>query len=467
MASLPSIDELIGSSVLSASTLAKKLESESKNILDNIENKIGDVYNDGKDKVNNVLPSMSDSEDEGKENGASSTKQGSGEPDLELDAFFLLKLQYPTEIQSLDDQGGVIKHWVTFYISEVQGSKYFTESKGGFVDSDTQASMDAENTRALYSTSSAAADSIVDSAKQIATNQSKQAVDAALGTNGAQNQSPTETIARGAASLVFDTIDTMSRVGQGIQKFISKRPQTKMLRKTINIYMPDTVMTSQNHNYTDTSLTQMMGLFGATWQAGGGLLQTVRNSFEEGQSLSKIATSLQESPGGAELLGRIGEALGAEGLSGALLRKQGYALNPQVELFFNGTNRREFQLDFRFNSRSENETRQIQEIIKAFRMHSAPSIPNISGGSTNAYGARYFALPSQFNIKFMFRDNGIAIENPNIAKIGTCVLERVDVNYVGNGKFMTFEDGQPIDIEVRLAFREIDIVSREDIEKGL
>jgi hypothetical protein len=211
----------------------------------------------------------------------------------------------------------------------------------------------------------------------------------------------------------------------------------------------------------------MMGLAGATWQAGGGVLQTVREGFENGQNLDKIATSVQDSPGGMELLGRIGEALGAQGLPGALLRKQGYALNPQVELIFNGTNRREFQLDFRFNSRSQKETKEIQEIIKAFRMHSAPSIPDLQGGNANAFGARYFALPSQFNIKFMFRNNGIAIENPNIAKIGTCVLERVDVNYVGNGKFMTFEDGQPIDIEVRLAFREIDILSREDIEKGL
>jgi len=31
---------------------------------------------------------------------------------------------------------------------------------------------------------------------------------------------------------------------------------------------------------------------------------------------------------------------------------------------------------------------------------------------------------------------------------------------------MTFEDGQPVDIEVRLSFREVDIMTREAIEEG-
>ena len=465
------INDLIGSSVLSASSFAKDLESKSKNIFDDLENRVGNIFDEVKDKITNKLKSASDDQDTGQENGASTSREGSGDPLLEFDDFSFQKLQYPTEIQSLDDPDGVVKHWVTFYISEVQGSKYFTESKGGFVGDATQSAVDAENTLTLYGTTSAAGNQVLTDLARVG---DRIATDASDVKNSAKNGDFKEA-GVAAAETFFGGLGrgglaAASGLGQGVQNLISKRPKTKMLKKTISVYMPDTVMTTQNHNYNDVGLTEMMGKFGAITQAGGGILKQITGGVDEGVPLDKIATNAAFSPGGAELAGRLGESVfDAPGLTGALLRTQGAALNPQVELFFNGTSRREFQFDFRFNSRSKSETSQIQQIIKAFRMHSAPSIPGAAQGSdSSSFGARYFALPSQFNIKFMFRNNGLAEENENIAKIGTCVLERVDVNYVGSGKFMTFEDGQPVDIEVRLSFREIDVISREDIDlKGL
>lgn len=56
--------------------------------------------------------------------------------------------------------------------------------------------------------------------------------------------------------------------------------------------------------------------------------------------------------------------------------------------------------------------------------------------------------------------------NDKLPKINRCVLESIDVNYNGSGKYITYEDGQPIDIEVRLQFRETDIMTRAEIEAG-
>jgi hypothetical protein len=211
----------------------------------------------------------------------------------------------------------------------------------------------------------------------------------------------------------------------------------------------------------------MFGDVGAIMQIGSPMLKEGLEGFSFGGAadpLGGLKGIVQGTPaaGVAEIVGRLGESVAGmdERFKDALVRSQGFAINPQVELFFTGTERRQFQFDFRFNSRSQKETEQIKEIIKAFRMHSAPSIPD------TGTGARYFVPPSQFDVKFYFRKDGLSVENEFIAKMGTCVLESVDVNYVGSGKFMTFEDGQPVDIEVRLSFQEVDIITREAIEKG-
>ena len=82
-------------------------------------------------------------------------------------------------------------------------------------------------------------------------------------------------------------------------------------------------------------------------------------------------------------------------------------------------------------------------------MFAAPSInPNSRG--------RYFIVPAQFDIQFKFKQE----ENDFIAKISTCVLEAIDVNYAGAGQFASFTDGMPVDISMQLRFKEADIITR-------
>jgi len=276
------INDLIGSSVLSASSFAKDLESKSKNIFDDLENRAGNIFDEIKNKISNKLKSASDDQDTGQENGASTSRQGSGDPLLEFDDFSFQKLQYPTEIQSLDDPDGVIKHWVTFYISEVQGSKYFTESKGGFVGDATQSAVDAENTLTLYGTTSAAGNQVLTDIARVA---DRGITDASNVKNSVKNGDYKEAgvaAAETGGGLGRGGLAIATGFGQGVQNLISKRPKTKMLKKTISVYMPDTVMTTQNHNYSESSLTEMMGNFAAIAQAGGGILKQSTGGVDEG-----------------------------------------------------------------------------------------------------------------------------------------------------------------------------------------
>jgi hypothetical protein len=460
-----SLADLIESSVVGTAKRAKDLQSAAKEAKSELKRVGEKIFGDNDQDEDNKLKSESDND---KENQSDSSENERKPSKMDRDPFALDKLQYPVEIQSLDDPDGPIKHWVTFYISEFESSKYASKTEnfvspeqqdavlGGGYSSTKLAqlrppSISDPNNRDLFSEQ----------------NLKGGAAGAAIGAGlaFAQNFSSKFGLSSGK-----QTTSAPQGAFIGVtQNIISQRPKTKMLKKTINIYMPDTLMTTQNHGYENVSLTDMFGDVGALMQIGSPMME---GAFKgEGKDVgSSIVGGLKgigqgmPSAGAAEVIGRLGESIGDMNskFKDALVRSQGFAINPQVELFFTGTDRREFQFDFRFNSRSAKETEQIQKIIKSFRMHSAPSMPADSVGT----GARYFVPPSQFDIKFYFRNDGQSIENPYLAKIGTCVLERVDVNYVGSGKFMTFEDGQPVDIEVRLSFREVDIMTREAIEEG-
>ena len=385
--------------------------------------------------------------------------QQASAPEFEIEPerktkYDLVSLKYPTEIQTLGED---IKHWVTFHISEVEASKYLktsetlsqeeTDAVLGPGYSSTKLAM-AQELGAGAVASVAAAEGIVQT-----TQAAGDAVAGKLGASGAK-------FFKKLAYRFGGVAGTSTGAGAVVAvSNLTQRPKFKMLKKTISLYMPDTVMVSQHQNYQDVSFTEMFGFVGAAGQIGSAAYDEFDITSPE--SLKNIANS----PGGREVLGAIGERVGKIGgidltkYKDALVRGAGNAINPQLELFFKGTERREYQFDFRFVSRSQKETQQIQEIIKAFRAHSSPSMPE--GNNT-----RYFVVPSQFDIKFYFQGQTGTAENVRIPKIGTCVLERIDVNYVGSGKFLTFEDGQPIDIEVRLMFKEIDIMTREAIEAG-
>lgn len=137
----------------------------------------------------------------------------------------------------------------------------------------------------------------------------------------------------------------------------------------------------------------------------------------------------------------------------------GYAVNPAIEVLYSAPTLREFQFDFNFAPRSETEANQVMEIIRQFRLHQAPEV------SEHSYGM-FFVPPSEFDIQFQMNENGSFKENPNIPRISTCVLKAINVNYSPNNQFVTFTDGVPVQIQMRLQFTEIDMITRDRVELG-
>lgn len=170
-----------------------------------------------------------------------------------------------------------------------------------------------------------------------------------------------------------------------------------------------------------------------------------------------VVTSMANIPG----LKILGKLIGA-GIS--TVKKYapltGYALNPVIEVLYSSPTLRKFQFDFTFAPKSKKEAEQVMQIIKEFRKHQAPEVAESTKGM-------FFIPPSEFDIRFYrnVKDGGFT-ENTNVPRISTCVLETMNVNYAPNNQFVTFEDGVPVQIQMRLSFMEMDMITRDVVKLG-
>jgi hypothetical protein len=221
--------------------------------------------------------------------------------------------------------------------------------------------------------------------------------------------------------------------------------------------MPDTIHTTYQNSWKTTNAQDVAGDAAKYAQIAG------EHPFGTGDNA--IKTGIDNIVGGqavqfnnaqsAELASDLATKTGVvgDGFTDLTLRSQGRAINPHTEMLFQATANRRYQFEFHFIPRSAEESVAIYNIIKAFKAFSAPEVSGDAGG-------RYFIPPGVFDIQFFFMDT----ENPAIAKVSTCALEAIDVNYSGAGQWGTFNDGAPLKIDLNLSFTEVDIITRELIE---
>lgn len=244
--------------------------------------------------------------------------------------------------------------------------------------------------------------------------------------------------------------------------------KTKRIQQSIALYVPDTMVFDDAQQYEDVSLTKEFGA-GATLGAQIGY-NTGKDTFAGGAigagvgigaaaALSSIAKSFAN---GADRVGEFGKQIsGTLGKAANLTPKLlGFAMNPMIEVIYQQPTMRQFQFDFLFAPRSPAETNSVVQIIKMFRRHMAPEF----NPTTGIQGAA-FLPPSEFDISFHVNNKGSFSENNKIPRISTCVLKTMNTNYAPT-QFATFNDGMPVQIQMRLAFQELDLITRERIDAG-
>lgn len=156
-----------------------------------------------------------------------------------------------------------------------------------------------------------------------------------------------------------------------------------------------------------------------------------------------------------------GDSLSNDDVFGAI---SGAILNPNTELLFSGHDMRNFQLNFKMVPRNADESVEIQEICRIFKMCTLPSKnPGKVFGATNqGLTAGFIGVPNLCKVSFM-KGPG---QHPALPVYKICAVTQVDVNYTPDGAYATYSDGSPVAIQLSINFQETKLVFAEDIKNN-
>jgi hypothetical protein len=163
-----------------------------------------------------------------------------------------------------------------------------------------------------------------------------------------------------------------------------------------------------------------------------------------------LATSFSNLPGlGANL-----------NYNDVLALTSGTILNPNTELLYSGFGLRSHGYSFKMIPQSSGEAQAILDIVKTFREACVPSTANSIFGTE---GKNFINLPKLCEVKFFKAGGG---ENEYLPKYKVSGITSVNISYVTEGSYMSFEDGKPIGIQLTVGFKETKLVFRDDLESG-
>ena len=355
--------------------------------------------------------------------------------------FGLSNLRYPSDLSSSDKN-----HYMTITIFEQRNTQFVNDP-----------ALDASGKQALSGVfgndaSSAGVRAAAGEAGQALVGIVNKGVD--LLAQGANllgiNSNSTAQAQQGAQTLTGYANDVFGAAGNpmGLRA-------TGKITTTISLYMPDTLVFDHHQGYSDVG---MGGELLTGLAAGGKSIADIVNNPGTDDKFKQAVTNL--SPFALSILANKGGNFGKTLFTAAT----GVVQNPMLEMIYTSPKFREFRFDFQFYPRSQKESEEVQNIIRELRFHQAPEGLAISNGF-------FMVPPSEFGINFYY--NGV--ENPNIPKLGLCVLDSLIVDYAPNG-FSAYEvpgqrtpqrggTGMPVAIRLSLNFKETEIRTKASYDK--
>jgi hypothetical protein len=244
-------------------------------------------------------------------------------------------------------------------------------------------------------------------------------------------------ITSGVVSKFNDLVDSISNLPGSQVKFESQglnfQPKRNKPIGQISLYMPDTLDFQYPVSYDDS--VSAVGALGSTVGA-------AIDKLVPGKGMGKIGQAITSAIETAGPIAQLG------------LQKAGYAVNPQLQVLFQGIGFREFSMNFTFTPYSKEEAKMVEKIIQSFRKNAAPHIETGAGGM-------FFVPPASFGIKFLF--NGA--ENTHLNRIKDSVITNIDVNYAPQG-WSSHDDGAPVQTTLSLTFKELTLVDSTQIQNG-
>jgi hypothetical protein len=366
-------------------------------------------------------------------------------------------LRYPIDIGNADKG-----HYMLFFIKKQAESKTAESTPTGFVEA-TKAAVKNPINDLVNSATDAVKGNFsgeLSSGIQNAFNQVNNATGGVVGNLTSSVGNAFKTITGKISSLnnpfgQVNIINASGAVSQAINRdniksLTASGDLVRGIRKTtrtgqvIALYMPDTLQFDYQQDYESLSLGATAAGIGAG--AAAGTAGTKQGAFTA--AIKAIPAAVQAA---------ANARLGAIGALGGFLAT-GAVVNPLLEVLYRSPQFRSFQYDFIFYPRDEREAVEVQKIINSLQYHQAPEFKEGSAGSL-------LVPPSEFDIEFYYSGK----VNPNLPKIGNCVLKSILVNYAPNG-FSAYEvpgqnateggTGMPVAIQMTLQFQETNYLTK-------
>lgn len=243
---------------------------------------------------------------------------------------------------------------------------------------------------------------------------------------------------------------------------------TQNTLSTLSLYMPDTLVSSFNHDWTQVSLTEQLGpiMLGAA-VVGDGVFGGNGTNVDTGNKISWPVAA------GTEALNYLSKGAAAS-VAGNIFKQ---VPNPQLQMLYKSIGLREFQFEFLFSPNSKKEAEAVDMIIQSFTYYSVPE-------TLGAKSHQFLKPPEVFEISFGFTgDTGLTgIVSNFFNKLGMnitpsefgpakvceiyhpCVLTDMTVDYAPSG-WSAYTDGSPIQTRLTLNFKETDIVDKNVLLK--
>ena len=145
----------------------------------------------------------------------------------------------------------------------------------------------------------------------------------------------------------------------------------------------------------------------------------------------------------------------------------GAIMNPNTELLFQAVDMRNFMLKFKLVPREQGESAVINRIVKVFKACTLPlrnpgqvmGLNDPEKADNNGIIDAFIGVPNLCKVSFMRGPS----EHMVLPRYKMLAVTQVDVNYTPDGAYATYDDAQPVAIELSINFQETKINFAEEI----
>ena len=261
--------------------------------------------------------------------------------------------------------------------------------------------------------------------------------------------------------------------GQGVTR---GTPFKKKLGAGIKLPMPNNMMDSNTRKWAEENMnTQAMGaiqqtskrawtsMFTGDFFGMGGAMRKLSQQFDRVSQQSGRTDMM------ANHISQLAEKMGTQVSPEDILKRSvGVVANSNTELLFTGVGLRTFQFQYLMSPRNSLEAHNVRMILRAFKQWSAPrKLKRInSGAESGKAGAPSFFLgtPNIFRIRYVTENNKNIL---GVNKFKPCALTQCDINYTPEGKWMSYDGGMPISVQLNLTFQELEPIYNTDYSEDI